>query len=763
MLKNGYSFVDRFRWVFCQLETLRQCLPASVRVILAELPETLDGTYERMLSEIPKSNRVYTHRLLQCLTVAVRPLSVEELAEVLAVDFTPIGGIPQLKGDLRWEDEEQAVLTACSSLIVVVEDGYLGRVVQFAHFSVKEFLTSDRLATLKMDASRYYHIRLEEAHTIMAQACLSVLLRLDYDLDKESVKSFPLAEYAAGHFGDHVEFEGVLSQICYGVDDLLDAEKPRFAAWLWMRTNPHLAFHNTYPQQPDAVPLYYLVEFGYFGLVHYLISKRPEDINAVGEYGTLLHAASHVGHREIVDFLLDHFVDVDVRNCYDQTPLHLAVSYPYSWARENIEVDSRFFEVIRILLIEHNADINARDHMGKTPLHQLIFFGHGDAGFELAKFLLDHGADADTRDNEASTLLHVASARGSVKVVQLLLKHDTNINIHMKDKRGRTPLHQATTNNRAGVLDFYYDAIPFLLEHGADVDALDDDHSTPLHLAAQYSGVKAARPLLKHGANIHARNKNGRTPLHESLANFHNKGYRHSLDIISLLLENGADVDARDNDHSTPLHLGAQYGAIKEVVCPLLEHGANVHAGNKNGRTPLHESMNVTNKRLSVISIHSPSFDVIPLLLEHGADVNARDNDQSTPLHLAAQYGSVKAARPLLKHGVDIHARNKDGRTPLHESLVDVKKKAYSSSFDVICLLLKHGADVDSPDSDHSTPLHVAAKLGRVNVARVLLEHGASVHLQNNEGKTPLEVASARGRKKFKRLLSKHLVSEQNV
>ncbi len=81
----------RFRWVSCQLETLRPCLPPSVRQILDELPETLDETYERILQEIPKSNRVYAHRLLQCLTVAVRPLRVEELAEVLAVDFDATG------------------------------------------------------------------------------------------------------------------------------------------------------------------------------------------------------------------------------------------------------------------------------------------------------------------------------------------------------------------------------------------------------------------------------------------------------------------------------------------------------------------------------------------------------------------------------------------------------------------------------------------------------------------------------------------------
>src|SRR5260221_7743177 len=222
----------RFRWVFCQLETLRHCLPPSVHRILTELPETLDATYERILQEIPKSNQVHAHRLLQCLTVACRPLRVRELAEVLAVDFTGSDGIPKLNEALRWDDQEQAVLSACSSLIAVIGYGDEdSRVVQFSHFSVKEFLTSDRLSTSKIDASRYHHILLEPAHTIMAQACLSVLLRLDPHIDEAN---FPLALYAAGHFDGHAEFEGVLSHIIDGVDLLLDADKSHFAAWLRM-------------------------------------------------------------------------------------------------------------------------------------------------------------------------------------------------------------------------------------------------------------------------------------------------------------------------------------------------------------------------------------------------------------------------------------------------------------------------------------------------------------------------------------------------
>ena len=66
---------------------LRHCLPPSIRCTLEELPESLDETYEHVLREIKKPNRDLAYRLLQCLVVAIRPLRVEELAEVLAVDF----------------------------------------------------------------------------------------------------------------------------------------------------------------------------------------------------------------------------------------------------------------------------------------------------------------------------------------------------------------------------------------------------------------------------------------------------------------------------------------------------------------------------------------------------------------------------------------------------------------------------------------------------------------------------------------------------
>jgi hypothetical protein len=225
--------------VFCQLEVLRHCFPPSVRCILDDLPDSLDETYERILMEIRKPNQGHAHRLLQCLVAAVRPLRVEELAEVLAFDFKP-EGIPKLNLFWRWEDQEEAVMSACSSLVIIVKDGD-SRIVQFSHFSVKEFLTANRLAEPIRDVSRY-HIRLEAAHTILAQACLGVLLQLDDRVDRDNIKDFPLALYAAQYWPTHARFENASSRIMDGMKCLFDAEKPHFAAWLWI-------YNEDYPSE----------------------------------------------------------------------------------------------------------------------------------------------------------------------------------------------------------------------------------------------------------------------------------------------------------------------------------------------------------------------------------------------------------------------------------------------------------------------------------------------------------------------------------
>ena len=269
-------------------------MPSSIRKALNELPTTLDETYERVLREIPKEKRQHAHRLFQCLVVAIRPLRAEELAELFAIEFDRDAG-PSLKEGWRPESPEDAVLSACSTLIAVIEDKG-SKIVQFSHFSVKEYLTSDRLRTSEMD---HYHIPLGAAHTILARACLTVLLQLDENVDKKRLKGFPLALYAAQHWVDHAKHEDVASRIQGAMEQLFNPSKPYLPAWNWIHDVDSFEAPKTIddlkerPEWPKATALYYAALCGFSGLANYLIITHGENVHAeCGKCGSPLHAAS---------------------------------------------------------------------------------------------------------------------------------------------------------------------------------------------------------------------------------------------------------------------------------------------------------------------------------------------------------------------------------------------------------------------------------------------------------------------------------------
>jgi hypothetical protein len=437
-----FKLSNRFRWVYCQLEILRHCLPSSVRQFLEELPESLDETYERVLREIKKPNRDHAQRILQCLVAAIRPLRVEELAEVLAVDFDDVGGIPKLKPGWRWEDQEQALFTSCSSLIAIVDTGS-SRVVQFSHFSVKEYLTSARLATSSQDVSRY-HIALKHTHTILAQACVSVLLQLgDHDELDDVEKNAPLARYAAQYWVRHAQFEDVVSCI-RGVEYLFDLDKPYFAAWrrlydIDIKPPYEAVFYQlSFKSKPRAnTSLYYAALCGFAYLVEQLIIKYPTHVNATGGYyrtpavaalagrhfqlahvlhrngssveprgnfeNTPLHSAAYYGNLEMVQVLLDYGVDVNAQNNSRCTPLDCA---------------SRDPRLVR-LLIERGADPNLRGWSGFTPLHHALERGK----IEMARVLIEHGASVEVKNNDGRTPLDIASGEQREEIIKLLLEH----------------------------------------------------------------------------------------------------------------------------------------------------------------------------------------------------------------------------------------------------------------------------------------------------------------------------------------------------
>jgi len=497
--------------VFCQLVYLRHCLPQRIRRALNELPPTLDATYERTLQDISEQNWEFARRLFHCVAAASRPLRIEELAEFLAFEFDE-GDFPTYLPDWRPEDPINAVLSTCPSFLTVV-DVRGSSVIQFAHFSVKEYLTSKRLAEAKDTISRF-HVSMTPAHTIVAQACLGVLLHIDENVTKDDLEKLPLANYAAEHWVAHARFEDVSRSIEDGMKCLFDPNNRHLSIWVWIRDpeSGKRKFHKSeHPSELEATPLHYVAFCGLHDIAKFLIFERSQDVNARGfdNEETPLGVASREGHSEVARVLLEHGADAETRDKSDWSPLEQALSKGHA-------------EVVQVLL-EHRVDVHAQDKHNNTPLHVASVNGR----LEASRVLLELGADPNARREENQTPLHRTEEEG---VARVLLEYGADPNA--QDNNNRTPLYWALERRSlpevAGVL----------LENGADANARDSKNCTPLHLASRDGYLDGVRLLLQHSSDIHARDDEGRTPFQVATEN-------GRQNVMELLLEHGAE------DHRT--------------------------------------------------------------------------------------------------------------------------------------------------------------------------------------------------------------------
>ena len=499
----------------CQLQYLRHCLRQRIRRALDELPDTLDDTYDRTLEEIGKQNWEYAYRLFQCVAAASRPLRVEELAEFLAFDFDT-GLTPTLREDWREEDPAHAVRSTCSSLLAIVDvDG--SSVIQFAHFSVKEYLTSKRLAESKETISRF-HVSMIVAHMIIAQSCLGILLHIDEGITKDDLGPFPLAEYAAEHWVGHARFQDVSPYIQDGMKRLFDPNNHHLSVWVWIY-DPDFEDGDSSSEclsQAKATPLHYAAFSGLHDIAQFLIVERSQNVNTRGLHldETPLGVASREGHSDVTRVLLEHCADTEIRDNENYSPLDRA--------------SHGHVGVVQVLL-EHHADVNSFDkNDGVTALHMASNYGAA----ETTRVLLANGADANAKQCDNQTPLHWATNDG---VARVLLEYGADPNA--RDSSNRTPFYRKIERRNA-------ETARVLLQNGADANARAYNNRTPLHAASEDGHLDCVRLLLQHGADIHARDDEGLTPFQVASASS-DSVYGQYQEVMQLLLEHGAE------DHRT--------------------------------------------------------------------------------------------------------------------------------------------------------------------------------------------------------------------
>lgn len=203
-----------------------------------------------------------------------------------------------------------------------------------------------------------------------------------------------------------------------------------------------------------------------------------------------------------------------------------------------------------------------------------------------------------------------------------------------------TPLMLAARNGKL-------DHMRLLLEHGADVEAVDESGYNVLQILVLLGPISALKVLV---AFLQGTLPLG-TPVRCGLQT-KNLGYvwendcelihlaYNSVRKIQYLLEvmPSVDVNARTRNGETVLHLAALAGA-EDTVELLIEKGANIEACNKRQQTPLHHAT------------ASNSLLTVKILCEKGADVDCKEKEGQTPLHIAAYYGYMEVVEYLLQAG----------------------------------------------------------------------------------------------------------------
>jgi ankyrin repeat protein len=254
---------------------------------------------------------------------------------------------------------------------------------------------------------------------------------------------------------------------------------------------------------------------------------------------THLHWACYFGRLELARELLQCGARANAENIRGETPLHL-VSRGQHDTQEGVGVVQ--------LLLSCGANVNAQDKGQITPLHLACYYGK----IYIARVLLSHGARVNTKGELGQTALHLVldgnrSGRGAVGIVRLLLEHGADVNA--QDSNDETPLHLASNYWKLAIGRV-------LLIHGANANAANTRGQTPLHMLSLWPWgaedvLRFVGILVDGGANVDARDKDHETPLHTAYRN-----NRH--EIADRLLWKGADQGAKNNKGETPIQLAPQ-------------------------------------------------------------------------------------------------------------------------------------------------------------------------------------------------------------
>ncbi|MGB2697168.1 MAG: ankyrin repeat domain-containing protein [Candidatus Zixiibacteriota bacterium] len=217
-------------------------------------------------------------------------------------------------------------------------------------------------------------------------------------------------------------------------------------------------------------PLHYAAIFGNLEIAKKLVTNGGTSINEGNIHQmTPLHFACEKGHLDIVTLLLDSGADIDARDGLGRNALMSACS-------------GRSMAVIETL-IQRGADINVKimyNNKEYTTLTLAALYGFKDFVdylidkevylpesiweltlqyavqrdyLNLYEYVQEKGLNISADRDKYQDLVYMASAAGSIKIVESLI--GCGFDLNKEDKNGWTPLHHAASTGKIEILEYF--------------------------------------------------------------------------------------------------------------------------------------------------------------------------------------------------------------------------------------------------------------------------------------------------------------------
>ncbi|KAJ6609563.1 ankyrin repeat-containing domain protein [Mycena sp. CBHHK59/15] len=589
-----------FRLAACLLVELSRCkVPSKLEKTLANLPGDLYGIYDRFLQQSSPEDFGYVKRLLLWLIFAARPVTLAELEDALAFEFSdthPYTYDPDLRGNaVGFCEGLEGLVTYTVDYSGSTHDHFDSRssVVSLAHASVQDYILSERFSrTFKWDVREM--VRCHDRAVLSASAM--------HLLENGSTQFIALNQLHPFDSLFRPAWSGPVSEPIYMCSNIGYIEGVRLLLEKGADVNAQGGAYGSALQATSYRGTTEIVG---------LLLEKGADVNAQGGvFGSALQAASYRGNTEIMDLLLTKGADINAQGGAYGSAFQ-AASY-----RGNTEIMD--------LLLEKGADINAQGGEYGSALQTASWFGNT----EIVGLLLEKGVDINAQGGEYGSALQAASHFGRTEFVGLFLEKGADINAQGGEYG--SALQAASYRGNTEI-------VGLLLEKGANVNTQGGLYGSALHIASEVENTEIVCLLLEKGADVNAQGGMFRSALQAA-------SYRGNTEIVGLLLEKGADVNAQGGVYGSALQAASRFGNT-EIVGLLLQKGADINAQGGEYGSALQAASEAGNT------------EIVGLLLEKGADVNIQGGEYGSALQAASYRGNTEIVSLLLEKGADFNAQ----------------------------------------------------------------------------------------------------------